>query len=606
MEKRKRYSGRQLIIGAITILVISVIAIFGMFYKLYELSRRNIISVWESTTGQMARDVKFYLTMPMDAVAFSAVTLNNMLREGASHEEAGVYLINETNIYSSIISENNTGVYAYYDGEYLDGSGWICPDDYVPTERPWYVSAIEGDGEITLVKPYMNLQTFTLMMSVSQMLDDGKSVVSMDIFLDNVQRMTEEFAENKSVECAFVVDKSGLVVAHSDKSMVGKNFEINGEFGESLLEDIRNDNMEYYVVYGDKYVVISRSINDDWVTGIIIDRTTAFGSLKFIYVLFGFVLTAVLIIMLVITIYINNKGRESYELSREVRAVADIYIAMIRADLKTDKMSVIIENSKLDALWESFGDKLSEEIPNIVDRTCSKLSKDIMLKFFDLSTLDDRMRDVNSISQEFLSIENEWLRARFVDVERDSDGHLTKALIAIESIDEDRKQQEKLRVLSETDLMTGILNRGSGENAVRANILEGKKGMFCLIDADNFKAINDNFGHDVGDKVIIGIANCLERACRESDIVFRLGGDEFAIFVKNIDSEEVGNIILSRFFRFLQELNIPELKGRTISVSIGAAISREDEADSFESLYKRADVAAYESKSFRNNHITFN
>ena len=84
-----------------------------------------------------------------------------------------------------IINENYTGVYSYYQGEYLDGSGWTPPSDYEPTERPWYRAAVEAGGKITTVKPYLNLQTRTMMMSVCQMLDDGKSVVSMDIFLDS-------------------------------------------------------------------------------------------------------------------------------------------------------------------------------------------------------------------------------------------------------------------------------------------------------------------------------------------------------------------------------------------------------------------------------------
>ena len=59
--------------------------------------------------------------------------------------------------------------------------------------------------------------------------------------------------------------------------------------------------------------------------------------------------------------------------------------------------------------------------------------------------------------------------------------------------------------------------------------------MFCLIDCDKFKSINDTYGHSVGDKVIIAVAEKLRKTCRDSDVVLRLGGDEFAIFMpKNV------------------------------------------------------------------------
>ncbi len=95
----------------------------------------------------------------------------------------------------------------------------------------------------------------------------------------------------------------------------------------------------------------------------------------------------------------------------------------------------------------------------------------------------------------------------------------------IDKIVSDAREKEKLIVLSETDRMTGLLNRISGELKVEENLKQGKGGLFILLDIDHFKSFNDTFGHDVGDKVIINVANCLKTAFREHDILFRLGGD---------------------------------------------------------------------------------
>ena len=64
--------------------------------------------------------------------------------------------------------------------------------------------------------------------------------------------------------------------------------------------------------------------------------------------------------------------------------------------------------------------------------------------------------------------------------------------------------------------------------------IERKAGLLCLIDCDKFKSINDTYGHAVGDKVLIAIAETLQKVCRDKDVIFRLGGDEFAIFMPGI------------------------------------------------------------------------
>lgn len=67
--------------------------------------------------------------------------------------------------------------------------------------------------------------------------------------------------------------------------------------------------------------------------------------------------------------------------------------------------------------------------------------------------------------------------------------------------------------------------------------IERKAGLLCLIDCDKFKSINDTYGHAVGDKVIIAIAETLQKLCHDKNVAFRLGGDEFAIFMRALWSK---------------------------------------------------------------------
>ena len=195
---------------------------------------------------------------------------------------------------------------------------------------------------------------------------------------------------------------------------------------------------------------------------------------------------------------------------------------------------------------------------------------------------------------------------RYIVLRKNENGSLEHVLLFFESIDEDKKQQEELRKLSETDLMTGVKNRGCGEAQIRAAIANGKHGMFCLLDVDKFKSINDNFGHQTGDEVIKALADCLKKGFRDSDIVFRLGGDEFAVFAEGVTKENTGLRILERFFDYVEAISIPSLKDRKITVSVGATFYPLSSLDTFENMYQRSDQGTYKSKEREGNMLTFN
>ncbi len=165
------------------------------------------------------------------------------------------------------------------------------------------------------------------------------------------------------------------------------------------------------------------------------------------------------------------------------------------------------------------------------------------------------------------------------------------------------KERQNLEILASTDIMTGILNRGSGERKVIDAMANGKVGMLCILDVDKFKDINDLFGHNVGDKVIRGIADVLKNTFRDNDIIFRLGGDEYAAYVMNLHDEESGKAIMDRVFKGIADMGIPELGDKEVCVSAGAAFFKESTKASFEELYKLADSGVYESKKVKGNAL---
>ena len=220
-------------------------------------------------------------------------------------------------------------------------------------------------------------------------------------------------------------------------------------------------------------------------------------------------------------------------------------------------------------------------------------------------TLEVRLSEVKTVSLEYVDRDGKWMRLRYFVIDRTQTGGLHHVMVAFESIDEDRRQQEALRRLSATDLMTGVHNRGSGEEKIREAMRLEKHGMFLLIDVDKFKSINDGYGHQAGDEALKLIAESLKSVFRESDIVFRLGGDEFSAFAEGVVNEVIGRRILDRFFEKLEAADIPALQGRKVTVSVGASFFPKSNMDSFEAIYQRADQGTYESKKHEGNFYTF-
>jgi diguanylate cyclase (GGDEF)-like protein/PAS domain S-box-containing protein len=116
-----------------------------------------------------------------------------------------------------------------------------------------------------------------------------------------------------------------------------------------------------------------------------------------------------------------------------------------------------------------------------------------------------------------------------------------------------------------------------------------------FIDLDRFKAVNDNFGHDVGDRLLIAVAERLAEMMRDSDTVARLGGDEFVILGENIDSDGEALSLAERVVATLKEPFVVGAIEATMHASVGVSVAHEQDADP-EAMLREADIAMYRAK----------
>ena len=173
----------------------------------------------------------------------------------------------------------------------------------------------------------------------------------------------------------------------------------------------------------------------------------------------------------------------------------------------------------------------------------------------------------------------------------------------VQRLDEQTKAELKQR--SEIDHLTKIYNRQAGEEKIKTFLDSHTAGMFCMLDVDKFKSINDTYGHSVGDIVLAEIAECLQRAYHDPAVVMRFGGDEFAFYIPGVTDEQTGREEVERLFEYIDVIVIRELKERKIAVSAGAYLYDGQESVSFMDMYKYADTGLYDSKDVLGNYVSF-
>jgi diguanylate cyclase (GGDEF)-like protein/PAS domain S-box-containing protein len=172
-------------------------------------------------------------------------------------------------------------------------------------------------------------------------------------------------------------------------------------------------------------------------------------------------------------------------------------------------------------------------------------------------------------------------------------------LCILEDVTESRKQVERYRYLAMHDALTGLANRSLAidrfNHALLNSVRAGEKLGVLLCDLNEFKQVNDLYGHHVGDMLLIEIGKKLTSLVREGDTVARIGGDEFLIIIERLQREDELDHLVQKIQKQLQTSF--EIEGQIIDarVSIGDACSPQDGL-TYENLLKIADHKMYRDK----------
>lgn len=169
----------------------------------------------------------------------------------------------------------------------------------------------------------------------------------------------------------------------------------------------------------------------------------------------------------------------------------------------------------------------------------------------------------------------------------------------IEKIDEEKKKQLELIYKAQHDQLTGLYNKATVQEKINEflNTRKAKNARhaFIIIDLDNFKLINDNFGHAYGDVVLSQTAARIRSLFRDADIIGRIGGDEFVALMKNIDGNRAALVKARDICSRVSEMFMKSGHEYHLSASIGIAFYSQH-GSTYEELYSRSDTALYHSK----------
>jgi diguanylate cyclase (GGDEF)-like protein/PAS domain S-box-containing protein len=200
-----------------------------------------------------------------------------------------------------------------------------------------------------------------------------------------------------------------------------------------------------------------------------------------------------------------------------------------------------------------------------------------------------------------------WLNVRSTTMQTE-DGRILGRVGTVIDITEEKQAQQVLEHLATHDALTNLPNRNLFYDIATHAIMLAKREMkivvVMLLDLDDFKAINDEFGHVVADMILQEISVKLKQSVRESDTVARLAGDEFTIALENISNREDAWRIAEKILSNLSEPFIVNNQQFSVNASIGISLYPRDGQD-IESLIKAADAAMYAVKKTSKKGIKF-
>lgn len=321
-------------------IIVTILGLVGMMlfnhYTFYMNIMNKMQNMGAGNLSVISQAIENSFSQNLDLVQTTAITMEYMMETNATKEELEDFLIYESNKYTNEIDSSFSGIYGVFNSEFIDGSGWTPDENYQPYTRSWYTAAQDANGAPTLVSPYLDAKTNTIMLSISQMLSDKESVISLDINTDKIQNIVASHSMNE-LGYIFVAEEGGLVISHSDIKEQGQNYLFNERMGNLMKSVVASESAYFETELDNKdYRVFSNKIMNNWYVVMVLDEDIFFKDVNttlFKNILLYGIISALILFFF---IYTFKQIRHSMEMERTSnQKLDDANMKMIRALVRT-------------------------------------------------------------------------------------------------------------------------------------------------------------------------------------------------------------------------------------------------------------------------------
>ena len=277
--KRNRYS--LILTMSVTLVLMIFLAVYNSVI-LYEASVTGLYEDGKDVVETKATDLDNYLTVAETTLRVAADTVDLMKQSGASQQAILDYLTDQTSKQSEQFDENFTGIYAYIDQTFMDGSGWVPPEGYDPVTRDWYVSAVEAGGKVIIVSPYVDAHTGSIVITFAKCINYDTAgggakynVVALDVIFNYVQEVAEK-VNIAGKGYGMVVNTDGFIVGHKIRDNSGNK--VQELYGADTLESIVDPGIEQFetTLDGEECVVFVHPVMEQWFVLIAVNKAELF------------------------------------------------------------------------------------------------------------------------------------------------------------------------------------------------------------------------------------------------------------------------------------------------------------------------------------------
>ena len=496
----------------------------------------------------------------------------------------------------------------------FDESGTI----YSGTVSKYYGYNFDSGEQIAYFKPMLEDKSLAMCQDVTPNTSEGKKMMYAITWNEAGNRMVQVgiepvrlLKEVKQNEVPAVVgnmpvyegisiyvadQKTGEIYGATDATKIGVTLDELGiptdEIGE---KELFKDNI---AIDGEaENCIFQRS--GDYIIGVTFTISSDNESNLAVILLLAVYLALASAVILFILSKVFKANREKNEQFAVPASMSEIYHRMYLVDLETDSVIAYSSREKMEKMgkWNKNADDMMHRI---MKETAIEAYREQADLFADLHTVAERMKGKKIISGEFVGRELGWFRASFIMIEADLEKRPRKMIFTIQSIDSEKRKEEKLIHISNTDTLTGCYNRRAYERDL-ADLSPTSDFIYLSMDVNGLKIVNDSLGHGAGDELLQGAASCMKKCFDSCGKVYRTGGDEFIAIL--FTDQEHFHKLMEEFEEAVNGWNGQQVE--RLAISCGFVSSREEKWTSMEEIIRTSDMRMYEEKAmyYRKNGV---